>query len=81
MVISRLRCMGRAVLIDTKIDIHEINQKDVLSRFLHGIKKFFQSYSGQLGRIISIALALPGLVNSEKGIVMQIPNYNVETLP
>ncbi|WP_341659881.1 ROK family protein [Vibrio sp.] len=72
--------LGGEVLIDTKIDIHEIDQEDVLARLLHEIEEFFQSYSDQLGRVTSIALTLPGLVNSEKGIVMQMPHYNVENL-
>lgn len=72
--------LGGEVLIDTKIDIHEIDQEDVLARLLHEIDEFFQSYAEQLGRVTSIALTLPGLVNSEKGIVMQMPHYNVENL-
>ncbi|GLT17950.1 transcriptional regulator [Vibrio zhanjiangensis] len=72
--------LGGEVLIDTKIDIHEIDQEDVLARLLHEIEEFFQSYSEQLGRVTSIALTLPGLVNSEQGIVMQMPHYNVENL-
>ena len=71
--------LGGEVLIDTKIDIHEIDQEDVLARLLHEIDEFFQSYAEQLGRVTSIALTLPGLVNSEKGIVMQMP-HNVENL-
>ncbi|NOH70940.1 ROK family protein [Vibrio pectenicida] len=72
--------LGGEVLIDTKIDIHEIDQEDVLARLLHEIEEFFQSYSDQLGRVTSIALTLPGLVNSDQGIVLQMPHYNVENL-
>ncbi|MBN3573291.1 sugar metabolism global transcriptional regulator Mlc [Vibrio neptunius] len=72
--------LGGDVLIDTKIDIHEIDQDDVLARLLHEIDEFFQTYSEQLDRVTSIALTLPGLVNSEKGIVLQMPHYNVENL-
>lgn len=72
--------LGGDALIDTKIDIHEIDQDDVLARLLHEIDEFFQTYSEQLDRVTSIALTLPGLVNSEKGIVLQMPHYNVENL-
>ncbi|MBU2897976.1 sugar metabolism global transcriptional regulator Mlc [Vibrio hepatarius] len=72
--------LGGEVLIDTKIDIHEIDQEDVLARLLHEIEEFFQSYSDQLGRVTSIAITLPGLVNSDQGIVLQMPHYNVENL-
>ncbi|EGU30600.1 transcriptional regulator [Vibrio ichthyoenteri ATCC 700023] len=72
--------LGGDVLIDTKIDIHEIDQDDVLARLLHEIDEFFQTYSDQLDRVTSIAITLPGLVNAEEGIVLQMPHYNVENL-
>ncbi|GEM77164.1 sugar metabolism global transcriptional regulator Mlc [Vibrio sagamiensis] len=73
--------LGGDVLIDTKIDIHEREQEDVLARLLHEIDEFFQTYSDQLDRVTSIAITLPGLVNSEQGVVLQMPHYNVENLP
>ncbi len=72
--------LGGDVLIDTKIEIHEIDQDDVLQRLLFEIDEFFQTYSDQLGRVTSIAITLPGLVNSDKGIVLQMPHYNVNNL-
>lgn len=72
--------LGGDVLIDTKIDIHEIDQDDVLQRLLFEIDEFFQTYAEQLGRVTSIAITLPGLVNSDQGIVLQMPHYNVENL-
>ncbi len=41
---------------------------------------FFQTYADQLDRVTSIAITLPGLVNSEQGVVLQMPHYNVENL-
>ena len=73
--------LGGEVIIDTKIDIHEIEQEDVLARLLHEIDEFFQTYSDQLDRVTSIAITLPGFVNSEQGIVLQMPHYNVKNLP
>ncbi|MGL4828497.1 MAG: sugar metabolism global transcriptional regulator Mlc [Vibrio sp.] len=72
--------LGGEVLIDTKIDIHEIDQDDVLARLLFEIEEFFQTYAAQLDRVTSIAITLPGLVNSEQGIVLQMPHYNVQNL-
>ncbi len=72
--------LGGDVLIDTKIDIHEIDQDDVLARLLHEIDEFFQTYADQLDRVTSIAITLPGLVNSEQGVVLQMPHYNVHNL-
>jgi transcriptional regulator of PTS gene len=72
--------LGGDVLIDTKIDIHENDQADLLDRLLHEIEEFFQTYASQLQRVTSIAVTIPGLVNSEKGIVVNMPYYNVVDL-
>jgi transcriptional regulator of PTS gene len=72
--------LGGDVLIDTKIDILEVDQQDLLDRLLHEIDEFFQTYADQLQRVTSIAITLPGLVNSEQGIVLQMPYYNVKNL-
>lgn len=72
--------LGGEVLIDTKIDIHEIDQDDVLARLLFEIEEFFQTYAAQLDRVTSIAITLPGLVNSQQGMVLQMPHYNVKNL-
>lgn len=71
---------GGSVLVDTKITIDEIEQDEVLERLLHEIEEFFQVYSDKLDRVTSIALTLPGLVDSDKGIVLQMPHYNVNNL-
>ncbi len=73
--------LGGAVLVDTKMDIHEVDQEDLLARLLHEINEFFHTYSDQLERVTSIAVTLPGLVNSEQGIVIQMAHYNVKNLP
>ncbi len=73
--------LGGSVLVDTKMDIHEVDQDDLLARLLHEINEFFQTYSDQLERVTSIAVTLPGLVNSEQGMVIQMSHYNVKNLP
>ncbi|WPC74993.1 sugar metabolism global transcriptional regulator Mlc [Vibrio porteresiae] len=73
--------LGGEVLIDNKIDIHETDQDDLLARLLFEIKDFFQTYSAMVDRVTSIAITLPGLVNSEKGIVLEMPHYHVHNLP
>lgn len=79
-LIIALHELGGDVLIDTKIEIHERDQDDLLARLLYEIEDFFQAYSEQLDRLTSIAIALPGLVNSEQGLVLQMPHYNVKNL-
>lgn len=73
--------LGGEVLIDSKIEIHEIDQEDVLARLLHEVDEFFQTYASQLDRVTSIAITLPGLVDSERGVVLQMPHYQVHNMP
>ncbi|MDW6001317.1 sugar metabolism global transcriptional regulator Mlc [Vibrio mangrovi] len=68
------------VLIDTKIDIHEVDQDDLLARLFHEIEEFFLTYTQQLERVTSIAVTLPGLVDADNGVVLQMPHYNVHNL-
>ncbi|MGF1748779.1 MULTISPECIES: sugar metabolism global transcriptional regulator Mlc [Vibrio] len=73
--------LGGDVLIDTKIEIHEVDQDDVIARLLYEIEEFFETYTNELDRVTSIALTLPGLVNTDQGIVLQMPHYNVANFP
>ncbi len=68
------------VLIDTKIDIHEVDQDDLLARLFHEIEEFFLTYTQQLERVTAIAVTLPGLVDAENGVVLQMPHYHVNHL-
>lgn len=68
------------VLIDTKIDIHEVDQDDLLARLFHEIEEFFLTYTQQLERVTAIAVTLPGLVDAENGVVLQMPHYHVNNL-
>ncbi|WP_038180646.1 sugar metabolism global transcriptional regulator Mlc [Vibrio rhizosphaerae] len=68
------------VLIDTKIDIHEVDQDDLLARLFHEIEEFFLTYTQQLERVTAIAVTLPGLVDAENGVVLQMPHYHVDNL-
>jgi transcriptional regulator of PTS gene len=72
--------LGGSVLIDTKIDLEPVAQDKMLARLLQEIEDFFQTYSTELDRVTSIALTLPGLVNSDTGTVLQMPHYDVDNL-
>ncbi|RQW64228.1 sugar metabolism global transcriptional regulator Mlc [Vibrio viridaestus] len=72
--------LGGDVLIDSKIEIHEIDQEDLIARILHEINEFFLTYANHLERLTSIAVTLPGSVNSESGVVMKMPFYQVKDL-
>ncbi|MDG3087640.1 ROK family protein [Vibrio hannami] len=76
-----LHDLGGDVLVDTRIDVHEDDQDDLLARLLHEIDEFFQTYADQLDRVTSIAVTIPGLVDPASGVVLQMPHYNVKNMP
>ncbi|GAB6260231.1 ROK family protein [Photobacterium sp. CCB-ST2H9] len=72
---------GGDILFEERQDIAELKQDDVLNKLLSEIDSFFARHAKLLDRITAIAVSLPGLVNSEKGLVLQMPHYEVKDLP
>lgn len=80
-LVLALHELGGDVLVDNKIDIHETDNEDLLARLLYEIKYFFDTYAGLLGRVTSVAVTVPGLVNSAEGIILRIPHTDICDLP
>lgn len=72
--------LGGSILFEEKQDIVEIEQDEVLAKLLLEIDLFFNKHASKLGRVTSIGITLPGLVNSAEGVVIQMPHYNVNNL-
>lgn len=79
-LIIALHELSSNVLFESKIDIQEREQAPLLARILSETQRFFETYSAHLERVTSIAITLPGLVNSEQGMVLEMPHYNVKNL-
>ncbi|MDO6705623.1 ROK family protein [Photobacterium sp. 1_MG-2023] len=72
---------GGDILFEERQDILERKQDEVLNKLLTEIDTFFARHAKLLDRITAIAVSLPGLVNSEKGMVLQMPHYEVKDMP
>lgn len=72
--------LGGDILVEERQDIEALHQDAVLSKLLTEINTFFANHVSELDRITAIAVSLPGLVNADKGIVLQMPHYDVHNL-
>ncbi|MCW8327236.1 ROK family protein [Photobacterium sp. SDRW27] len=72
--------LGGDILVEERQDIEVLQQDAVLDKLLSEINTFFANHVGELDRITAIAVSLPGLVNAEQGVVLQMPHYEVHNL-
>ncbi|SMY15249.1 sugar metabolism global transcriptional regulator Mlc [Photobacterium aquimaris] len=75
-----LHSLSGDVLVEERQDIKQLQQDDVVSKLLTEINVFFANHVSALDRISAIAVSLPGLVNADEGIVLQMPHYTIKNL-
>ncbi|MCP4957338.1 ROK family protein [Photobacterium aquimaris] len=75
-----LHSLSGDVLVEERQDIKQLQQDDVVSKLLTEINVFFAHHVSALDRISAIAVSLPGLVNADEGIVLQMPHYTIKNL-
>ncbi|MBV7299734.1 ROK family protein [Enterovibrio paralichthyis] len=73
--------LGGDILVEERHDIAVREQEPLLELVLQHIDLFFSNHAKIVDRVTSIAVSLPGLVNSAQGIVIQMPHYNVQNMP
>lgn len=57
------------------------DEQPLITRILQHIDRFFTRYQHQLERLTAIAITLPGMMNSQTGIVHSMPFYRVDNMP
>ncbi|SMY32534.1 sugar metabolism global transcriptional regulator Mlc [Photobacterium andalusiense] len=75
-----LHSLSGDVLVEERQEIKQLQQDDVVSKLLTEINVFFANHVSALDRISAIAVSLPGLVNADEGIVLQMPHYTINNL-
>lgn len=72
--------LGGDILVEERQDVNVFNQDEVLDKLLTEIDAFFVRHVDELDRITAIAVSLPGLINTESGVVIQMPHYDVHNM-
>ncbi|KLV04820.1 transcriptional regulator [Photobacterium aquae] len=71
---------GGDILVEERQNLDVLHQDEVLKKLIEEIHSFFARHVSELDRITAIAVSLPGLVNAETGVVLQMPYYEVHNL-
>lgn len=71
---------GGDILVEERQNLDVLHQDEVLKKLIEEIHSFFARHVSELDRITAIAVTLPGLVNAETGVVLQMPYYEVHNL-
>ncbi|WP_102505208.1 sugar metabolism global transcriptional regulator Mlc [Salinivibrio kushneri] len=76
-----LHSLSSEILIQERHEIDVMAQDALLSTVIEYVKAFFSRHQETVDRVTSIAVSLPGLVNSAQGTVIQMPYFEVDHMP
>ena len=71
---------GREVVEDC-VELHLASTEPLLKRIIENVDQFFTRYQHKLERLTSIAITLPGIIDTVRGIVHRMPFYDVTDMP
>ncbi|WP_413110492.1 ROK family transcriptional regulator [Thaumasiovibrio sp. DFM-14] len=72
---------GGDLLIDERHNLSDTEQEPLLQKIISEINTFFARHVKEVDRVTSIAISLPGLINAQEGVVLQMPHYNIKNMP
>ncbi|MEG0055538.1 sugar metabolism global transcriptional regulator Mlc [Hafnia sp.] len=70
-----LRDLSSKLVAENDIDLPAQAEQPLLERIINEIDQFFIRHQNKLERLTAIAITLPGLINSAKGMVHRMPFY------
>ncbi|WP_428946077.1 sugar metabolism global transcriptional regulator Mlc [Pantoea sp. FN060301] len=76
-----LRDLSSALVVEELCPLPVEDDEPLLARIVAGIDAFFIRHQQKLERLTAIAITLPGILNTDKGIVHRMPFYHVEDMP
>ncbi len=76
-----LRDLSSKLVVDQSVPLPQQADQPLLSRIIYEIDQFFIRHSKLLERLTAIAITLPGIINTERGIIHRMPFYDIEDMP
>lgn len=76
-----LHSLSGDIIVQERHPMEALEQDEVMQGVINHINQFFADHQTAVDRVTSIAVSLPGLVNSAQGIVIQMPHYHVDHMP
>lgn len=77
-----LRDLSSKLVVEEQRELALVDEKQLLARIIAHIDAFFTRHTQKLERLTAIAITLPGIIDTENGIVHRMPFYeDVKDMP
>ncbi|RWR03578.1 transcriptional regulator [[Pantoea] beijingensis] len=76
-----LRDLSSQLVVEEQLLLPAQANEALLPRIISEIDHFFIRHQSKLERLTAIAITLPGIINTQKGIVHRMPFYDVVDMP
>lgn len=77
-----LRDLSSKLVVEERLELALQDTQPLLKRIITQIDQFFIRHQGKLERLTSIAITLPGIIDTESGIIHRMPFYeDVKEMP
>ncbi|QOV66049.1 sugar metabolism global transcriptional regulator Mlc [Kosakonia pseudosacchari] len=77
-----LRDLSSKLVVEDRLELSLVDELPLLERIILHIDRFFTRHQNKLERLTAIAITLPGIIDTENGIVHRMPFYDdVKDMP
>lgn len=76
-----LRDLSSKLVVEEQLALAQQATPPLLERIITHIDQFFIRHQQKLERLTAIAITLPGIIDTENGIVHRMPFYDVQEMP
>lgn len=70
--------LGGKLIVEETVSVPETNQDDLEKSLIKTIGRFIKTYQSKIIELVAISVALPGLIDPDKGIVNYMPHMKVD---
>ena len=76
-----LRDLSSKLVVEEQLALPQQEGPPLLERIIAHIDQFFIRHQQKLERLTAIAITLPGIIDTENGVVHRMPFYDVQEMP
>lgn len=76
-----LRDLSSKLVVEEQLVLPQQESPPLLERIIAHIDQFFIRHQQKLERLTAIAITLPGIIDTENGVVHRMPFYDVQEMP
>nr|WP_249215767.1 ROK family transcriptional regulator [Citrobacter sp. JGM124] len=76
-----LRDLNGCEVVEECVELELVSVQPLLTRIVEHVDQFFMRHQQKLERLTSIAITLPGIIDTVRGVVHRMPFYDVTDMP